>query len=132
MLLFTIATIGILTSCKTSNNAAFLKQIKNDPGSVVAWWNEDTVNNYQVVLTKDKKFFYTIKRTDSLKVSEEYYLGTFRDEGDKLYLEYKDRQPFDLKNYLIKEASGNYLIQYFTNDRKRIFLRSQVPLFRHR
>lgn len=44
---------------------------------------------------------------------------------DTIYLSFKGDRPTDMYNYLVLEASGNYLIQYFTDGKKRIFLRYQ-------
>ena len=92
-------------------------------------WNEDTVNDYRFALTKGTNFIYSIKRKDGLKEIKEYYTGTFyakkKKNIDTLFLSYKRAQPTDMCHYLILEASGNYLIQYFTDGKKRIFLRHQ-------
>jgi len=97
----------------------------------VICWNEDTVNDYRFAMAKGTKFIYSIKRKDGLKEIKEQYTGTFyaRDKKhiDTIYLKFKKPRPTDLCNYLVLEASGNYLIQYFTDGKKRIFLR-----FRHR
>lgn len=89
-------------------------------------WNEDTVNSYQFLLRNDKKFAYTITKTINSNKVEQYYKGTFEFLNDTLYLMYLDDIiPANTTNYLIKEGSGNYLIQPFSDSVRRIFLRFQ-------
>ena len=93
-------------------------------------WNEDSVNNYHIVFTKEKKFTYTIIHKDNLKETKEHYTGMISPGTDRVYLLFEGPRPADLCIYLVKVASGHYLIQYFTNDKKRIFLRvRQYPHF---
>lgn len=95
----------------------------------VICWNEDTVNDYRFAMTEGKKFIYSIKRKDGVKEIKEQYSGTCyakeKKHIDTLFLSFKDTQPTDMCHYLVMEASGTYLIQYFTDGRKRIFLRYQ-------
>ena len=114
---FFAAIVSLLASC--SSEKLIYKDIK-----MVAW-NEDTVNNYEIVFTKKNKFFYTIIHKDNLKESKEEYTGKLSPGTDRVYLLFEGSRPADLCIYLVKEASGNYWIQYFTNDKKWIFLRVQ-------
>ena len=114
--------VSLLAGC--SNKKLTYQDIK-----MVAW-NEDTVNNYQITFTKENKFFYTIIHKDNLKETKEQYTGKISSGTDRVYLLFNGSRPADLCIYLVKEASGNYLIQYFTNDKKRVFLRiQQYPKF---
>lgn len=48
-----------------------------------------------------------------------------------IYLLYnKGLKPKGITNYLIVEATGNYFIQYFTNGRKRLFLKTKLWMVR--
>ncbi len=107
----------LLASCSN-------KKLTSHDIKMVAW-NEDTVNNYHIVFTKEKKFTYTIIHKDNLKETKEHYTGKISPGTDRVYLLFEGPRPADLCIYLVREASGHYLIQYFTNDSKRIFLRIQ-------
>ena len=101
----------------------------------VICWNEDTVNDYRFAMAKGTKFIYSIKCKDGLKEIKEQYTGTFyatdKKHIDTLFLSFKGAQPTDMCHYLVMEASGSYLIQYFTDGKKWIFLRyQQNPLNR--
>ena len=59
---------------------------------------------------------------------EKYYQGRIADGSsfDTVFLKYpKDLRPHAATNYLVREASGSYLIQPFKNGSNRIFLRMQ-------
>lgn len=119
-------TIVLLTSCRT-NKSSSNKTIKNYQDISLLAWNEDTIHSYQIAITKDNKFLYTIIKKDSVK-SEEYYHGTFSNQPsfDTIFLKYhRNIRPNGATNYLIREVSGGYLIQPFENNAKRIFLRIQ-------
>lgn len=97
-----------------------------EPPLLVAW-NEDTVNSYQITLMSNKNFYYSVitKQADSLRYPKNYK-GTFKFSQDSVLLHFNmDYGSGELAPYLIKEASGNYLIQYFTNNKSRMFLRIQ-------
>lgn len=104
----------------------------HEPPIMVAW-NEDTVNSYQLILNQNMNFFYAVvkKEADNLK-HPKTYKGTFKLSGDSILLNFnKDFYADELAEYLIKEASGNYLIQYFKNNNNRMFLRIQRTHTRH-
>jgi len=117
----------LMTSCKTTKSPVSKKEnIRNCDITLLAW-NENTVHSYLFAITNDKKFYYTIIKNDSLKV-EEYYQGKISTKSsvDTLFLDYhKNQKPYGVKNYLVTEVSGSYLIQPFDNSSKRIFLRKQ-------
>lgn len=117
---FTGLFILILIGCKSSKETA-IAFLKDDP--IIAW-NEDTVNNYQVAL-KNNIFYYTIGARNGLKDTFEYYKGTYCNLSNKILLNFTGKQPNGIAAYFIPEASGHYLIQYFTDGRKRMFLRIQ-------
>src|SRR5690242_14805551 len=85
-------------------------------------WNEDYVNSYVFTLPKGNKFSYEISRKKGLKDTiTESYKGTFDFSSDTIFLKFKGEQPNGVAPYLILEASEHYLIQYFTDGRKRMF-----------
>lgn len=101
----------------------------HEPPLLVAW-NEDTVNSYQVTLMRNKNFYYSVitKQADSLRHPKNYK-GTFHFAEDSVLLHFSGEDGSgELAPYLVKEASGNYLIQYFTNNKSRMFLRIQNRL----
>jgi len=56
------------------------------------------------------------------------YRGKIKYEADMLYLRFKPQNPsIQLNPFLIKEISGNYLIQTFNNNKERHFLRLTYP-----
>ena len=122
-----LLTIVLLTGCKTNKSSLSNKAGKSNQEMILLAWNEDTIHSYLFAVTEDNKFYYTIINKDSLEVKE-YYHGTLskRSSSDTLFLEYsKNRRPYGAKNYLVREVSGNYLIQPFDSSSKRIFLRRQ-------
>lgn len=97
-----------------------------------AAWNEDTISSYALYLYKNSQFRYNVSERDSNnRVKKHFYTGAYKATRNDIYLLYtKNNIPPGVTNYLIVETSGNYFIQYFTNNRKRIFLRIQG--LRHR
>ncbi len=125
-LIFSLVTIVLLASCKTNKSSS--SKTENDYENISLFaWNEDSIHSYQLALTKDNRFLYTITKMDSVK-KEEYYHGIILNQPslDTIFLRYDGNiRPHGLTNYLIKEVSGGYLIQAFENDVKRLFLRIQ-------
>ena len=122
-----LLTVVLLTGCKTNKSSLSNKAGKSNQEMALLAWNEDTIHSYLFALTKDNKFYYIIINKDSLEVKE-YYNGTLskRSSSDTLFLEYsKNRKPYGIKTYLVREISGSYLIQPFDSSSKRIFLRRQ-------
>jgi hypothetical protein len=120
-LLLFIAITGITTGCSSSRR--YLTPMEYDLA-----WNEDTVNDYRLILTKKGNFTYTIK--EGTKAKTEIYKGTFGGTGNELFLNFNGNKPAVLNPVVIIEASNNYIIQYFTDGRKRMFLRLQwAPAF---
>lgn len=88
-------------------------------------WNEDTILSYQVALFRSGRFAYTIgQRNGRGEVDKAYYSGHFRNTADTVYLHFKHNSgPRRSADYLVREMSGRYLIQFFLDGRKRVFLR---------
>ena len=116
--LFIPILIGYGSSTKTAT--AFFQD-----RNIVAW-NEDYVNSYVFTLPKGNKFSYDISRKNGLKDTITVsYKGTFDFSSDTIFLKFKGKQPNGVAPYLVLEASRHYFIQYFTDGRKRMFLRIQ-------
>jgi hypothetical protein len=89
-------------------------------------WNEDTVNNYQLILLENKSFSYSIIKKEGDLSKEEGCRGTFILASDSILLSFdKNKNDLQITDYLVREGSGGYLIQYFKNSSDRIFLRIQ-------
>ena len=124
--LYILALLLWLISCTSSKSNQSNSLPSLYEGNTIVAWNEDTVLSYVLALTKQQNFYSTIIKRDGSKKVEEYYKGVFQFTKDTFFLTYYKRlQPKEATNYLIKEASGNYLIQPFTNSNKRMFLRIQ-------
>ncbi|MHA4811670.1 hypothetical protein ACX0G9_26475 [Flavitalea flava] len=93
---------------------------------------EDSVISIQYTTFRHNVFEYAIVHKGiKKKLSPEFYDGHFRIVGDSIYLDFqKDIRPSYLPEYLIKEMTGQYIIQYFTDGRKRIFLRREMTWHR--
>ena len=116
----------LLTACahsKIHNSKGYQKAPEVHEIIFIAW-GEDTVLGYQFVFLGNSKFSYVIiKKKDSCE-EKEFYSGSFKDSPDTFYLSYRNNlRPEGGTDYLIKEASGNYLIQYFTSQSRGMFLR---------
>jgi hypothetical protein len=111
-LLLIIASICIATSCSSSRPST-------NPMDYDIAWNEDTVNSYQIALSKKGSFYYRIETRDTVV----NYKGKYGAVANEIYLKFTGNKPAGFKPYLVVEASGNYYIQHFTDGRKRIFLR---------
>jgi len=87
-------------------------------------WNEDLDSRCILVLTQSGKFVYTIARKNDQINDTLRYFGKYKYQGDTLWMKYHRRNsPWQFKDYLITEITGNYLIQSFRNDSARIYLR---------
>ena len=120
--IFLCLVITVVYSCKSTKT----EKSKSEKLALLVW-NEDTLHSFVFAVTEDKSFYYTIVHNDSVKV-ENYYHGTISPSSsfDTLFLNYyKNQKPFGLKDYLVREVSGTYLIQFFDSSSKRIFLRRQ-------
>ena len=112
--------VCVLIGCRSTKNAA--PSINIDDYLIA--WNEDTVNCYQVALKKNK-FLYSITTKNGLKDTTIHYKGTLNYLSDTIYMKFTSKQPDAIAPYLVKEALDNYLIQYFIDGRKRMYLRIQ-------
>jgi len=91
-------------------------------------WNEDTVNSYQLVLFDNETFSYQIATADSVQNKAFSFSGEYALERDTLILKYRSGSiPEGLSPRLVVEASGNFFIQYFLNDKRRIYMRIRRP-----
>ncbi|CAN5538272.1 hypothetical protein BH10BAC2_BH10BAC2_09690 [soil metagenome] len=122
---FLICLTSLSESCSSSK-----KTIQEDFEGVplLLAWNEDTVNSYQVALTKNDRFYYTILKTN---IDTEYYSGSYKG-FDTIFLRFdKNLKPKGAESYLIRKVSGRYLIQNFTDGQKQIFFRIHSSSSRH-
>src|SRR5687768_2894286 len=119
--LIMVVSICIVTGCATTHHT---------PSYKVIAWNEDTVNNYQLAFKENGTFYYAIETNNGIKDTIERYKGAYGEIESEIYLKYTGKTPAGMTPYLVKEASGNYYIQNFTDGRKRIFLRIRKPHFR--
>lgn len=118
-----IAIITVVVSCSHSNKIVISRaDLYNNIVAVAN--NEDTIAAYQLTLLKGDKFLYTItQKSASQQPLQVTYVGVIKNDKDTVYLLYKKGiEPRGMVDYLVKEISGHYLIQYFTDGRKRIFL----------
>ena len=108
-------------ACRTQNAK---KRLANFDMIYFAW-NEDTVLPYKYALARDSSFIYTIASKDNNnKIVTKRFYGKAQSKLDTIYLLYDKRiRPPKLTNFLIREITGNYLIQNDSNNTKRIFLR---------
>jgi len=92
--------------------------------------NEDTLLSFQFIRAIDGRFFYTTSSIDSYGVVQQYhYGGQVRDTPDTLYLQYRKEQPHaGMPAYLVKEISGSFLIQTFTDGSPRVFMWVRYPI----
>jgi hypothetical protein len=85
---------------------------------------DDTVHGYAIMILKSHRFAYTITDgTQQPTVKREFYHGTWQYQTDTLFLHYLKKRPLGVADYLVKETTGGWLIQFFTDGRARIFLR---------
>lgn len=95
-----------------------------------AAWNEDSVNSYKFVRLKNKRFVYEVVKNDSTtKTRRTLYYGSYSETFDTIHLSFNNAPP-NWANYLVREASGRYVIQRFTDGRKSIFMRIFSSSFR--
>lgn len=101
------------------------------PSFNIIAWNEDTANNYQLAFTKKGSFYYAIETKNGAKDTIERYKGAYGEMEDNIYLKYNGKVPDGMVPWLIKEPSGHFYIQNFTDGRKRVFLRIRSSHFRY-
>lgn len=91
-------------------------------------WNEDTVYSFQLSLAKDKSFVYTFPDTEKPGKLKHYYgMVCSLASRDTLNLCFgNNKVPAGLHSYLLREVSGTYLIQTFTDKRPRVFMRKYL------
>lgn len=85
---------------------------------------EDTVHNYAIAFFQHHRFAYTITYGNQQPdAKREFYDGTWQYRSDTLFLHYHKKRPPGTADYLVKEITGGWLIQFFTDGRPRTFLR---------
>lgn len=116
---------GSLMAVACSSHKSISTNILYNTDILYAAWNEDTTSSYLLSLYKNNKFRYDVSERDSNnRMIKNSYSGIYKATRNDIYLLYSNnRLPTAVTNYLTIETSGNYFIQYFTNDRKRVFLR---------
>ena len=107
------------------------KAMNIHPDPLLVAWNEDSINSYQITMLENRNFYYAIVHEENGIRKVKSFNGTYKISADSILLSYSSvLKPPGLADHLIKEASGNYVIQFFTDNRARMFLRIQKP--RHR
>jgi hypothetical protein len=85
---------------------------------------DDTIHNYAIMVLKNHRFAYTITYGNQLPdAKREFYHGSWKYRTDTLFLRYSKKTPSGMAGYLVKEVTGGWMIQFFTDGRTRIFLR---------
>ncbi|CAN5513866.1 hypothetical protein BH10BAC2_BH10BAC2_41550 [soil metagenome] len=80
---------------------------------------------YQFGVGENNRFIYLVTQTTNNDNIISYYCyGYLKKINDSIYLSFDNRNaPKNTCTYLIKEASGSYLIQNLTDSSKRIFMK---------
>ena len=83
----------------------------------------------QFSLRRNYKFAYLISTLDTVgKVTQKIYKGTVKLSDEKMFLLYDHNiRPNNVQSFLIIEITGDYLIQDFTDGRKRMYMRIAYP-----
>jgi hypothetical protein len=85
---------------------------------------DDTSLNYATTILPNGRFLYMIThRSQQNAIQRDHYNGTWEYRSDTVFLHYHKRKPPGLTDYLVKEITGGWLIQFFTDGRSRVFLR---------
>ena len=93
---------------------------------LLAAWNEDSIMSYKLALLENKTFYYSLTLEKGDLPVTTAFLGTYNYSADSVLLHFDNKwKEVNLTNYLLVEALGSYLIQYFINNNKRMFLRIQ-------
>jgi hypothetical protein len=119
--LLKLLTAGIIVSCGLSKAG---RPTNHRPSIHTRAWNEDTLNPYQFAYYSDSSFTYYIPQPGSPRSGVLLKGIIIKDKFDTFFLKYRnDKQPKTFTNYLIRETSGNYLIQPLKDKPDRIYLR---------
>lgn len=124
LLLCCLVALFPITACKNASPLQYSPEKLRAAIQTMAVYSKDSTEQYLIAFLPDKKFIYTLLEKDAAghlqPCSYEGYVDQLR---DTLFLFYKnDVVPPGLTNYVVMEATGNYLIQYFTDTRKRVFM----------
>ncbi len=119
-----LIVILIIGACKSSGKLSGQPANENSMHElnqiICLAWNEDSTLPRQFNFYRDSGFLYTIHHRDSStgEIRPYSYQGKVRETSDTLYLIYNGQKPPEpLAGFLVKEISGNYLIQYLSSDR---------------
>ena len=126
---FIIIVCTTVFACAHSSGVLTSKEFIRDGNKIVAW-NEDTILPWKFLITNSDRFIYSITfvNDNGLKI-QKFYTGKANYIENIIMLTYKKgKMPENTVNYLLKEFSGNYLIQTMQNDSNRVFLRITYPL----
>ena len=77
------------------------------------------------MLYNTNSFLYEIVNKDKENTQLiEIYSGSYTFNNDTVFLRFKSKkQPINIKPFLIRESTGNYLAQQFNDNAPRIFFR---------
>ena len=119
-----VILISIGTGYSQPRYTSYL-QVKN---AISIAWNEDEINKWVLVTQEGGKFVYIVSHKDITSgiTKTENYFGSFRalTNRDTVWLKYDNsKKPEGALDYIVIETSRAYLIQPFSDKRKRIFLR---------
>ncbi len=98
---------------------------------ILTAWNESKSNSYKFIITRNKKFHYTIQYDTAKTILQYSGKISLHKNTDTLFLKYDNNSnPLHHRQYLIFEVSGNYLVQWIDDRTKPVFLRIQEIGFR--
>lgn len=107
-----------------------IPQKGNYPPPMIAI-SDDTFLNFAIDIVANHRFAFTISYgSERPYAKHDFYSGTWEYQNDTLFLHFKEKRPPGVANYLLKEITGNWWVQIFTDGRPRVFLRIQRPIFR--
>jgi hypothetical protein len=116
------ALIVLLLSCRAERKLS-IDPINPDTIRLKTW-NEDTVRPHILVLYDAGLFTYEILTRDKGHIkSKEVYKGAYTFNADTVFLNFEGKQPLNIEPFLIRESTGNYLVQKFKVSAPRIFFR---------
>lgn len=88
-------------------------------------WNEDTTRPYKLVLYDESYFWYgmTLQKNNGKQVRRSF-TGSYTYNSDTIFLKYQNKVILrNIKPFLIREISGSYLIQQFSDSTPRVYFR---------
>ena len=119
-----LCLLATFISCSSGSTRNIAKEKANSYVVLFAW-SEDTTRTWEFSLKHDRSFTYCISLPvgqDRVTCYEGKVAGNMH--SDTIFLTYvKGGKPGVLKPYLIREISGNYLVQRFSDDSRRVLMR---------